>query len=140
MRQLFNYDIGYKILDIDWCCNRLKDNPIIDLTSEYSLEIPQMQIIHSTICRDWEDEWEEQTFYPITYCPFCGEPIEIEIIDTEDVSETYDQLTQQIKELRNKKARTDSINKMNALDLQIQDLYKKIDYFHNLAIYDSNII
>ena len=27
-----------------------------------------------------DDEYEEDTYYKINYCPFCGEPIEISVV------------------------------------------------------------
>ena len=135
---------GYKYKPFEWCCKKLKDNILINLVNEYTNDewldryenvIPSIAIKHTELVRDWEDEWEEDTYYKIDYCPFCGKPIKISIVATEDVTEPYLKLQKERNEVWRKYRKTDSKRKSEELSKTVHELDRKINYFHNLEEY-----
>ena len=137
---------GYKYKPFEWCCEKLKDNPLIDLTDGYTdyecLDtcenvVPSVTIQQTEILRDWEDEWEEHTYYKLDYCPFCGEAINVNIVAKEDVTEPYLKFQKERSEVWRKYCRTDSKRKSEELSKTVRELDTKINYFHNLEKYKN---
>ena len=133
---------GYKFKPFKYCCEKLKDNEIIDLVDEYTYDdygdpVPSVAIEQTEMLHDWEDEWEEHTYYKIDYCPFCGEEIEIAIVDKEDVSEIYAKLDAERKEVWRKYCRTDSRRKSNELSETVHNLDDAMNWFYNLNEYEE---
>lgn len=137
---------GYKYKPFEWCCEKLKDNPLIELTNEFTTDdyyindnelIPSITIKHTELVRDWEDEWEEDTYYKINCCPFCGEVINITVISKEDVTEPYLKLSKERSDIWRKYCRTDSKRKSEKLRKDVYELDRKIDYFHDLLEYKN---
>lgn len=138
IKQIFNNNRGYKIKSIDWCCDKLKNNPVIDLYDEYcedNDDVPEVMIRQTETITSFEDEWEQNTYYPIKVCPFCGKSIEIFLIKQEDVSEQYNNLKKQRDELWEKCRKTDSKKKEQELRKQIQEIDEKIEWFYYLHNY-----
>ena len=143
IRQKFNGTRGYKIKSMDWCCEKIKDNPVIDLFDktcegkEKGMEdVPAVMIYTTEIINSWGDEFEQENLYPISYCPYCAEKIEISVVKEQDVSEGYDKLTNLRESLWDKRKKTDSKTEEAALYQQIQELDKKINDFYILLFDD----
>jgi hypothetical protein len=141
VKQTFRDERGYKIVKKDWCCDRLKDNPLIDLYDEYmqfdNNDAPQMAI-HETVHPVYEDQFDEDFYYPITVCPFCGKKIEIKVVRTEDVTNEYDTLNEQFKNIGKKMRTTDSKRKEVEFRHLYRDLDKKLSKFYILDDYEES--
>lgn len=159
----FDNETSYKYKPFKHCCNKLKDNPYIDLQHEYigntscgscekdncddcsecdddGYKIDMMFRYDDTHPDPWEDYDTTNTyFYPIDFCPFCGEQIEIDIIGEEDWTEEYLALTKQRNELNEKRRKTDSKKKEAQLSDEICELDKKIEEFYHLGEYKKRI-
>ena len=145
IRQKFNETRGYKYKPFDYCCDKIKDNPRIIFDDveldekwdedDYECTFPAFVIHHSETVHSWEDEWENDYYYKIDFCPFCGKLIEISIIDEEDVDEIYQSLSKQREELWKKYTRTDSKKKADALREQVRELDNQINWFYHLCEY-----
>lgn len=144
IRQTFDSSVGYKHKPIKWCCEKLKNNPLINLTDEYTDDnnldeyehpIPSVAMKHTEIISSWGDEWEEDTYYKINYCPFCNKPIEISIIKEEDVTEFYSNLVKERKETWDKYRKTDSKRKSDELMKRVHYLDDCINWFYDLSEY-----
>ena len=96
---------------------------------------PSFALWYSEVIKDWDDEYEEDTYYKINYCPFCGEPIEISVVGEEDIDECYKVLSKQRDELWKKYKRTDSKKKSEELRKQVQELDDQINWFYHLVEY-----
>ena len=137
----FNDAHSYKYKPFKHCCDEIKNDKAIVFTGEdlvYSDDccgderyIPRFCTSYTEVITSYEDEWEQTDNYPIQFCPHCGEKIEIEVVDEIDVSEKYNELSKQRKELWKKYQKTDSKKKahelreqVRKLDDQINDLYK----------------
>lgn len=135
IKRTFDNCTGWKVANLEWCCDKLRDNPIIELTTEsiesyYSDSPPVMGICETEFITDWDDEYEQDTWHAIKYCPFCGEPIDIKVIHEEDVTDIYMSLTKQREELNKKRRNCDSIKRRCVLDEQIRELDDEINgYF-----------
>lgn len=133
---------GYKYKPIKWCCDKLKDNEVINLVDEYTDDdygelVPSVAICHTEVVSDWEDEWENDYYYRIDFCPFCGEPIKIVIVKEEDVSEIYSKLDKERKETWRKYCKTDSKRKSEELSNTVHNLDDAMNWFHNLNEYEE---
>ena len=92
---------------------------------------------HTEVYRDWEDEYEQDTYYKINYCPFCGEPIETSVVGEEDVDNYYKSLRKQREELWKKYNKTDSKKKAQELYEQVHKLDNQIDWLYRLTEYEN---
>lgn len=135
IKQLFDNTCGYKIKKMNWCCDGLKENPIIGLYSDYDL-IPLVGIEeeYEIDC----DGWTDYRHYPIKFCPFCGKPIEISVVDEEDVSEEYKVLCKERDTLWEKVMKTDSKKKEMELRNKVNNLDQKINWYYSLTVYDES--
>ncbi len=93
---------------------------------------PQFCTSYTEVITSYEDEWEQTDNYPIQFCPHCGEKIEISVVEEIDVSDKYNELTKQRKELWKKYQRTDSKKEDYELTKQVRKLDYQIDDFYEL--------
>lgn len=148
IKQKFNDTRGYKYKPFSYCCDKIKDNPRIEFSDNVELDVndlddclddeytfPAFAIWHSETVHSWEDEWENDYYYKINHCPFCGEPIEITVVGEEDVEEYYKVLSKQREELWKKYNRTDSKKKADVLREQVRELDNQINWFYHLCEY-----
>ena len=150
IRQRFNETRGYKYKPFSHCCDKIKDNPRIEFSDNVELDVndlddclddectfPAFAIWHSETVGSWGDEWENDYYYKISHCPFCGEPIEISVVGEEDVEEYYRVLSKQREELWKKYNRTDSKKKSEELRKQAQELDGQINWLYHLTEYKN---
>ena len=143
IRQKFNSTRGYKYKRFSWCCNKIQDNPCVVFSDEVYTEdtiddectFPAFALCHTEVYRDWEDEYEQDTYYKINHCPFCGEAIEISVVGEEDVDDYCKSLSKQREELWNKYNKTDSKKKSQELYEQVHELDSQIDWLYQLTEY-----
>lgn len=137
IRQKFDRSIGYKYKPFQYCCDSLKNNPCIEFTNEtYEDEnIPVFALVKHEVITDWEDEYEQDIYYKIDFCPFCGEPIEVSVVGEEDVSDIFQDLCRQREKLWNECNRTDSKRKAQELSNKVHELDDQIDWFYQLVEY-----
>ena len=150
IRHRFNDTRGYKYKPFYYCCDKIKDNPRIVFSNEVELDVndlddclddectfPAFAIWHSETVHSWEDEWENDYYYKISHCPFCGEQIEISVVGEEDVDDYYKSLGRQREESWKKYNKTDSKKKAQELYEQVHELDNKIDWLYQLAEYEN---
>lgn len=144
IKQTFDDYISYKFKPFKWCCEKLEKNKIIDLVNEYDNYdynsdelVPMIAIRHTEHFYEWGDEYEQDYYYKITHCPFCGEPIKITIAGQEDVSEIYKKLKEERDKIWKKYCSTDSKKKEAELRNIVRELDDKMNYFYNLAEYKN---
>ena len=145
IRQKFNGTRGYKYKPFSWCCDKIKENPCIVFSDEVYTDddiddectFPTFALWHTEVYRDWEDEYEQDTYYKINHCPFCGEAIKISVIGEEDVDDYYKSLSKQREELRKKYNKTDSKKEAQELYEQVHELDNQIDWLYQLAGYEN---
>lgn len=144
VKQKFNDSRGYKYKPFQYCCNKLSDSTVIEFSNECPNEsgmcdedghIPQMMIHESEMVYSYGDEWQQDGYYPIRFCPFCGEPIEVDVISVEDKTEYYNRLKQDRGTVWEKCRETDSkteeqnlLKQRNKLDNLINSLYELGEY------------
>ena len=145
IKQKFNSTRGYKYKPFSWCCNKIQDNPCVVFSDEVYTEdtiddectFPAFALCHTEVYRDWEDEYEQDTYYKINHCPFCGEAIEISVVSEEDVDDYYKSLSKQREELWKKYNKTDSKKKSQELYEQVHELDNQIDWLYQLVEYEN---
>ena len=143
IKQKFNGSMGYKYKPFSWCCDKIKENPCVVFNDEVCTDdyrddectFPAFALLHTETYRDWEDEFTQDTYYRIDYCPFCGEPIEISVVGEEDVSQYYKKLTDLQSELWRKCDTTDSKKEAHELHNRVHELDNKIDWFYQVMEY-----
>ena len=139
VKQTFdNNDVSWKTKEMDFCCESMQKNPLIDLENEYDensgfLEHPNMMLWHSEIIHDWEDEYENDYYYAIKYCPFCGEKIKVVIEEKEDISDVYKYLDDRRLYLSKKRNATDSKKKEAKLSDELKKVDNDINMFYQLC-------
>ena len=134
IKQLFDNTCSYKIKKMDWCCDDLKENPIINLYSDYDL-IPLVGIEEE--CEIDYDGWTDYRHYPIKFCPLCGKPVEVFVVAEKDVSEEYKALCKERDTLWEKVKQTDSKKKEIELRNKVDNLDRKINWYYSLVAYDE---
>lgn len=134
-------DSVYKYKHMSFCCDKLKDNSIIQLTeamyykdSDYD-DIPRMCLVNHEELTEWGEEMQATTYYPIKYCPFCGESIDIEVVAEEDVTEKYKSWKREYDILVKGARVTDSKAKEQHLRKKIQELDDKIRHLYEIGEY-----
>lgn len=149
IRIKFDNSVSYNYKPFKYCCDAIAKNKTIQFTNESSSNgyydvcddngniIPHFASWFSETVKDWEDEWDNDYYYPIEYCPHCGKPIEIVVVDEEDRTEEYLELKKQRDNLLEKCRRTDSKKKENELRQQMQELNGKIEWFYGLCEYQT---
>lgn len=152
IRLKFDDTCAYKYKPFTHCCDEIQNDKAIvftgedinDIGGEYKdegISIPHFCTSHTEVITSYEDEWEQTDNYPIRFCSHCGEKIEIEVVDEIDISEKYNELTKQRKELWEKCQRTDSKKEDLELSKQVRKLDKQINDFYELGEWkgeDSN--
>lgn len=137
----FNGTHSYKYKPFKHCCDEIQNNKCIEFTNEDLSPlkhiddgnfIPQFCTSHTEIIRLYEDEWAQTDNYPIRFCPHCGEKIEISVVGEMDISDKYNELTEQREELREKCWKTDSKKEESALRERVEKLDKQIYSFYLL--------
>lgn len=130
----FDGERSYKILELTKCCDKITKSNVVTLTedyesgddTDYSVKLADMRV-------QWFDfdDWDEYYLYEkISYCPFCGEKINIEIINTIDKTEEYLELKLQRDGFWAKANKTDSRKREARLREQTYELDKKINEMH----------
>lgn len=150
IKQTLNNHKNFKFKPIKYCCEDLKNNPVIELTDSFEVDgkheedddgyvTPYFAVRRTEIINSWEDEWEDYDYYKINYCPFCSEPIEISIVGSEDVYNDVIALEKQRKEVLDKLRRTDSKKKCWELERIAREINNKINYFYSLSEHDESM-
>lgn len=145
IKQNLGDEVSYKYKPMSFCCHELARNPLIelvageyDVTENYISE-PQFCIADYEEWTEWGEEFYRDDYYPIKFCPFCGEKIETEIIREEDVSDEYAQLERE-RDILCKGARvTDSKSKEEDLRRKVRELENKLDYYNELRKYNEEV-
>lgn len=139
IRLKFDDTYSYKYKPFKHCCDEIQKDKTIVFTGEdindiggECIYIPQFCTSYTEIFNSWGDEFEQTDNYPIQFCPHCGEKIEISVVEEIDVSDKYNELTKQRKELWKKCQRTDSKKKEAELREQVRNLDNQINGFYLL--------
>ena len=148
IRLKFNGNYSYKYKPFKYCCDTIQDDKAIIFTGEdlvcndiFGLVvkdsddniIPQFCTSYTESFNSWGDEFEQTDNYPIQFCPYCGEKIEVSVVDEIDVSDKYDELSKQREELWKKCQRTDSKKEEYELREQVRKLDDQINDFYELG-------
>ena len=137
-----NEEVQYKIVNIDKCCDEiLNSSDYVDISGDnYTDEIENyldnynVKISNSYLdCCDTLDT----NYKTIKYCPFCGEKIEIVIVNTVDKNEEYNKLQKERDTLNDKRRNTDSKKEEQELNEIIHNLDNKINSFYDNDNFES---
>lgn len=159
----------YKIKKMEYCCARLKANPLIRLRYEYvenvycnncdvpadfdcrncglnittnecGQKIAMMIEEKDTHAEPWENDYTtDYRYYPIEFCPHCGQAIRIEVVKEEDLTDKFKELKKQ-REVVHKQIRlTDSKKKEEKLNKESMLITKTInEMFENCSWYKNS--
>lgn len=130
-------DYSYKYKPYKECCEEFKNNPCIEFTCDDIIGgSPNSE---PRFCmQDIEVDGNDFTYYdnyPINFCPHCGKPIEIEVIENIDFTKGYSSLAKELSKTKKKLYSTDSIKEFNRLKMQLEELRRKIDTVCDLGEY-----
>ena len=145
IKQNLGDECSYKYKPMSFCCHELARSPVIelvageyDVTKNYILE-PRFCIADYDEWTEWEEDFKQDNYYPIKFCPFCGEKIETEIIREEDVSDEYARLERE-RDILCKGARvTDSKSKEEDLRKKVREMDEKIAYYNEFREYKEEV-
>jgi hypothetical protein len=84
----------------------------------------------------WEDYYTtDYRYYKINRCPFCGEPISIEIVAEFDKTEEYKKLKDEVYAIRKKISKCDSKKKERELESEFREKENLLNsYYQNDSI------
>lgn len=131
---------GYKIKNIEYCCDDLKNNPLFEFSTEnidYDDHIPLPSIREDVEYNEWGETYEYSNYYEISFCPFCGKPIIVEVVGEEDVTELYCEIEEKRNNIHKKYMRTDSKKKEAQYGLMRNHLDDLLNHFHILCDYKT---
>lgn len=167
VKVIFEDNHVYKYYPFNYCCEKLKRNPIILFSSEEEtpslycencnhcdeLDSDECKHCKAYQCNDsdvpcfkMEKDIEESDYYDsymieyylnINYCPHCGEKLEVEVADTIDCSQKYVELKNTREKLLEKCKNTDSKSEETDLFKQIRDLDNQINDFYEVGPVDK---
>lgn len=148
------YDIiSYRILNKQICCEGIKHLPIdlhytipeydidsfcnsdINDDSEYMLGV-MLEELYTWY--DGEDTQEDTRYYLLSYCPICGEKIEINVIREINKTEEYYNLKAQYEDLHKKWTKCDSKKHGAELEIQWREINNKLNDYHKTDILEIN--
>ena len=117
----------------------MKTNPITLFTNDDLTRIegwnyqkhPQM-CLNFDYVEDYEDDYEIIKNYPIKYCPWCGEKIEINVADELDMVAREREIINKLKNLHEKINKSDSISERTRLSKKEELLRDEIDKMYDL--------
>lgn len=139
---------SYQVVNCEYCCEGIKELPNIDFyfqqtentdnqiedDYEWGQDLGVMLENEVTYHNTWDYDdygYTEQYYYKLNFCPICGKKIEIEVIDSIDVTEEYEKLSKEREEIHKKWNRTDSIKKQREYENQRRELDMKIEAFYH---------
>lgn len=125
----YGSEVTYKIINLDECCDAILQNPLINFIVKDG--DPTVSLVHTEeIPLPYEDiSFHETTYYPINYCPFCNEEIEIEVVEEIDVTSDCVTLEVKLQELYKRARECDSKKRESELREQIRRLEKQQNYY-----------
>jgi hypothetical protein len=143
-----NYERSYKICNCEYCCEGIKHLPNVDFFFEYTENTENSIEDDCGYGKDlgvmlqnsvtYHDAWDyddygytEDYYYKLNFCPICGKKIEVEVIDSIDVTEEYENLSKEREAIHKKWNRTDSIKKQNEYQSIRHKLDQKIETFYH---------
>ena len=119
-----NEGVQYKIVNIDKCCDEILNNSdYVDISGDNYI--------------DEIENYLDNYNVKIKYCPFCGEKIEIVIVNTVDKNEEYNKLQKERDTLNDKRRNTDSKKEEQKLNEEIKELDNKINAFYESDGFDD---
>lgn len=152
--------IAYKYFKPEFCCKALEKNPMTIIDSQYpdnylcrdcqSWECQGCDFISNNEenfgvflhtedeVSDWEDTWPEDYYYPIKFCPFCGESIEVEVTETIDKTAEAEKVAEVATKLRKQLWTCDSKKKCAELEKEIKNLESIQDYYYSTGEIDED--
>lgn len=145
VKQNFGDECSYKYKPMSFCCEKLEKNPVINLiVDEYDDDMnyifdPQLCITDHDSWTEWEEDFEQDNYYPIKFCPFCGEKIETEIVKDEDITDEYERISRERDIFWNGAQVTDSKSKETSLRRKVQEMDEKIAYYNELREYREEV-
>ena len=130
---------GYKIRDIEYCCDDLKNNPLFEFSMENidDNDVPLPSLREDVEEGEWGEYYKYSNYYEISFCPFCGKPIKVEVVGEEDVTEIYREIEEKRNEIHKKYIRTDSKKKEVQYGSMRNQLDMLLNYFHCLLPYET---
>lgn len=129
----------YKYKPIKWCCDEMKNNPMTLFTNDDLTRIegwdyqghPQM-CLNFDYVEDYEDDYEIIKNYPIKYCPWCGEKIDINVVDELGMISRERKIFNELEKLHEKRNKSDSISERTRLSKKEELLRDEIDKMYDL--------
>jgi len=127
-------ECSYKVVSIEKCCDEIIGDVPIELNKEYSYENDNcdysVKLIKTELNYEYDDSPDFEDFYHnINYCPFCGEKIEINIVEEINMSEKYGELCNERNAVNIERRNVDSKKKEAELNGIIRKLDKEINEF-----------
>ena len=135
----FNESHSYKYKPIKYCCTQMTySQSIIKVcTGDFCTGL------HITNCSEpkcciVQERIHGSIYYPIQLCPYCGEKINIRIVDEMDLSQKYNELSTINEKLNNKLNENLIPEEEVNLKNQIFDLEKCLNDFYKIDELDPN--
>lgn len=136
----FDGNTSYKIINIESCCDEIRNNPLIDFYAvgfensddEYGVALCEID----TYPVPYEDDYlTDYRYYKINRCPFCGEFISIEVVRELDKTCEYKQLKSEVHNLLKTINKCDSKKREREIKTEYREKNELLnDFYHNGTI------
>lgn len=139
-------EYSYKYLPFQYCCEYLKNCPVISFGTECNtivdddgyLTETDVELPHFSVSWDEPIPYEDDTwsyYSKITHCPFCGASINVNVVKEEDMASQYATMNK-LRDSKNEIRRnTDSLKERDKLNKEISELDEKINEFMSFGEY-----
>lgn len=129
---IIDEDVSFKIVDIEKCCDKLINSKYVSVNNEYDGNDDKYTVkIHGKEFDNWNNDYYYNDYYSndyydvINFCPYCGSPINMKIINTIDKTKEYNAWRKERNILWDKCQTTDSKREEELLREQIQEIDEK---------------
>ena len=85
----------------------------------------------------WGDTFDWEEYQEIKFCPFCGKPIEINVLKEIPIAQVYDALKERRDLILELVRKTDSKSACSQMENEIKEIDRKMDwYLEDSSIHD----
>ena len=132
-----------KIKEFRPCCREVVKAKNVDIKfAEPEDETPALVLINRHVDYSWGDTFDWEEYQEIKSCPFCGKPIEINVLKKIPIAQVYDALKERQDLILAQIRKTDSKSACSQMENEIKEINRKMDWYledssiHDFVIYE----
>lgn len=132
-----------KIKEFRPCCREVVKAQNVDIKfADPEDKMPTLVLINKHVDYSWGDTFDWEEYQEIKFCPFCGKPVEINVLKEIPIAQVYDALKERRDLILAKIRKTDSKSACSQMENEIKEINRKMDWYledssiHDFVIYE----